>query len=278
MHVLTSCADHGALRQDPLGGKEGVMTLHSAAGLLAVAAISSSAIAGASALAQNVPETRDPAATDLSVAVRATPSKAGTRRSPQGVAISATSTIATERGLDPPIVTGVDLLLGHGFSWGDGEYATCTRRVLDRRGPKGCPKESIMGRVVANARAGSVTTKPSITLVNGGAKRLWAHTRLRYPARVHDTVAVSTADLSGRRWSYKGTLRVPRSLQVVAGVPIRTTRIKLTIGGKPYARDYIATTSCPAGGWRYRASVHYLYELSGQTGRDTVDGTIACTS
>lgn len=248
------------------------MKLHEAPSLL-VAAVAVGAIVVASAPAQDVPESQDPAAADLSASVRVTPSKAGTKQSPQGVTITAASRITTAPGFDPPIVTGIDLFLGEGFSWNAGEYVKCSEHVLDREGPGGCPNESIMGSVIATARAGSLNTKPEITLVNGGETRLFAFTRFDYPARVQETIAVKTADTTGR-WHYKGTLRVPKNLQVVAGIPIQTTRMKLTIGGRPHARDYITTTSCPQGGWKYQATTHYLYDATGQTGRDTVSGTI----
>ena len=81
--------------------------------------------------------------------------------------------------------------------------------------------------------------------------------------------------MSGR-WGHRESFRVPENLQVVAGVPIQVTAAKLHIGGKPYARDYIVSTSCPRGGWKYRATTHYLF-ATGQTSQDTFDGSIACT-
>ncbi len=242
------------------------------------AALAVSAIVVASAMAQGDRGDRDPpSATDLSATMQVTPSKAGTSEDPRGVAIDATSTIETERGSEPPIVTGLDLAVGPGFSWNGDRYVTCRRRVLDRRGPRGCPRESIMGSGVAGARAGGVDTGLDMTFVNGGTGRLLAFIRFEYPARVQETIVVKGAELPGT-WGYKYTLRVPASLQVVAGIPVQTTSLRFQVGGKPYARDYVATTSCPRGGWRYRITAHYRYDETGQTDQDAVGGAIACTS
>jgi hypothetical protein len=248
-----------------------------AAGRSAVAAVVVGALVVASAMAQDDRATHSPSGADLSAIVTVTPGKAGTKQHPRGVTIRATSRITTERGLEPPIVTGIDLLLGDGISYNGDEYAKCSKQVLDRQGPHGCPTESIVGSLIANARAGAFDTRPDVTFVNGGEKKLFAYTRVEYPARVRRTIVLSTADMTGR-WSYRGSLRVPRSLQVIAGMPIHTTRMRLTIGGGPYAKNYITTTHCPNGGWRYRATAHYRYDATGRTARDTVTGTIPCTS
>lgn len=249
------------------------MRMHKAAGPLALVAVG--AIVVASAMAQDAPANRDQAKARFSATVKATPSKAGTRQHPQGVTISATGKIATGRGVDPPILTGIDLFLGRGIAWNGGEYATCSKAVLDRKGPEGCPRGSIVGGLTASARAGAIATRPQVTFVAGGAKRIYAYTRFDYPARVRETIVIKTTAANRR---YTGKLRVPKHLQVVAGIPIQTTRMKLTIGGRPYAQDYIATTSCPQGGWKFKATVHLRYDPTGQTDRDTVSGSIPCTS
>lgn len=253
------------------------MTLHEAARPFTLAAIAATTLVVAPAMARNAHEGQDPSGTVLSATVEVTPSKSGTKKNPQGVTIQAASKITTERGLDPPIVTGIDLLLGQGISYNGDHYVKCSKRVLNHQGLRGCPKKSIVGNLIAIVRAGTVSTKPDITFVNGGEKQLFAYTRVKYPARVQETAVLTTADMAGK-WSYRGSLRVPKSLQVIAGMPIHTTRMKLTIGGKPYAKDYITTTSCPRRGWKYQATIHYLHDQTGQTDRDTVTGTIPCTS
>lgn len=243
----------------------------SAALLAAVFATSAVVVAAATAQdeGQKLPDT------NVSAVARATPNKAGTKAHPQGAAIDVNAKIVTEPGFDPPIVTGVDILVAPGLSWNGDDYVQCAKRVLDSKGPKGCPPESIMGRGVATAKADTVNTAIHIVLVNGGSKHVLAYATLENPARVRETVVVKDSDPPGP-WAHRESFRVPKTLQVVAGIPIQVTGLKLRVGGKSYAKGYITSTSCPKGGWKYKATVHYLFDLTGQTTEDTITGSIPC--
>jgi hypothetical protein len=240
-------------------------------GLLATGAVVGSIGVAPAAGQDELPDT------ELSAKARATPSKAGTKQDPRGLAIDATARIDVEPGFEPPIVTGVDLLIGKGLVWNGDDFVKCSKRVLDRSGPEGCPSKSIMGGAKVTARADTVVTHPDVVLVNGGSKRLFAYTTLYHPALVQETVVVKTTKLTGK-WAYRESFRVPRKLQVVAGVPIQMTAVKMRVGGKPYAREYMTSTSCPKGGWRYKATAHYRFDATGETSKDTIEGSIPCTS
>ncbi|MEX1141390.1 MAG: hypothetical protein WD993_05080 [Thermoleophilaceae bacterium] len=244
------------------------MKIRTCSTLLAVAAVTGAAVVPP-ASAQDVPQT------DVKAKVRATPTKAGTTASPRGHTFRATVKVATEPGFDPPIVTGAEILVGRGVVWNGDDYAKCSKRTLDRRGPEGCPRKSIMGAGTGTARADTVITKPDFVFVNAGAERLYVYTTLYHPALVQETLVIRRKELRGR-WRYHDTFRVPKSLQVVAGVPIQVTGIRFRIGGKPYARKLVASTSCPRGGWRYRVKVHYLHDLTGERSSDVVASRIAC--
>ncbi|MEX1141389.1 MAG: hypothetical protein WD993_05075 [Thermoleophilaceae bacterium] len=246
------------------------MTVHRALWLIAAAVVLIGWLGVAPAAGQDgVPDTK------LSAKATATPSKAGTKRNPRGLAIKATARIDSEPGFERPVVTGVDILVGKGLVWNADDYAKCTKRVLDREGPKGCPRRSIMGQARVTARADTVAVHADVVFFNGGWKRTFAYTTLYNPALVQEAIVVKRTKARGR-WAHRESLRVPKSLQVVAGVPIQVTGAKMRIGGKRYARDYITSSSCPKGGWRYRATVHYLF-ATGKAGRDTFDGSIRCT-
>jgi hypothetical protein len=169
----------------------------------------------------------------------------------------------------------LDILVGKGLVWNADDYAKCSKRVLDREGPRGCPRRSIMGQARVTGRADTVEVHADVVFFNGGWSRTFAFTTLYNPAFVEETIVVKRTKMSGR-WAHRESLRVPASLQIVAGVPIQITAAKMRIGGKPYARDYITSTSCPKGGWKYRATAHYRFSTD-ETGQDTFDGSIPCT-
>jgi hypothetical protein len=239
-------------------------------GLLAVA-VAVAAVAVVPAMAQDVPDTRIVSTT------KATPDKAGTPEDPQGLSITASARLIVEPGFDPPVVTGIDILVGKGLVWNGDRYAKCSKRTLDRQGPKGCPRTSIMGSATATGMADTVPARVDVVFVNGGADRRYAYATLNNPARVKETLVVKATKVDSSTWDHRETVRVPKSLQVVAGVPVRLTSIRFKVGGKPYAKDYIASTSCPRGGWRYQVTAHYLYDLLGRTADEVSTDSIACT-
>lgn len=82
--------------------------------------------------------------------------------------------------------------------------------MLDRQGPKGCPRQSILWALIATARAGTHETQPTVRVVNGGGSHVFAYTSFDYPARVRETIVPTTTELYCR-WSYLGKIRVPRN-------------------------------------------------------------------
>jgi hypothetical protein len=232
------------------------------------------AVAVVPALAQDATQS----ATRIEASARASPSKAGTPRHPVGLAVTAQASLITAPDLEPPIVTGIDIRIGKGLTWNRGGYTTCSKAVLDRSGPKGCPKQSVVGTAYATGRADTVPAKVDLTFFNGGKDIAYVYAVLDNPARVRETLTLRTRQLTGPGpWGEAESVSIPRSLQIVAGLPLNMDRIKFTIGGKSYARNFIASTGCPKGGWRYEVTAHYLYESSGATSGNTTSGSIACS-
>jgi len=218
-------------------------------------------------------------ATRIVSSARATPNTAGTPAHPQGMKITASARLIAPADVEAPIVTGVEILTVKGITWTHGKYAKCAKATLDRRGPAGCPRVSIMGSARASGNADTVATHVDLTFVNGGPGTTYLYARLDNPARVRETLVLKTAPLSGGGpWGQREEVSIPRSLQIVGGVPLQLTSLKMTVGGKSYAKEFIANTSCPRGGWRYQVTAHYLYEsLGGRTTDDVTTGSIPCT-
>jgi hypothetical protein len=215
--------------------------------------------------------------TEVTARMAVTPSKAGTVSRPQGVTVRGSVQVVSEPGFDPPIVTGEDIMFGEGFSYNGDRYPRCSKVVLDFQGPAGCPQGSIMGSAHGTGRADTVLANMKVILFNAGASRLLAYTTVHNPARVRRTIVLSTQSLIGA-WRRQSTFLVPENLQVVAGIPVQLNNLHFSLGGRPWAKDYITTTSCPAGGWRYQATLHYLEDRLGVISDDQVTGVVPCTS
>lgn len=199
--------------------------------------------------------------TSVTVDAKVTPNKAGTKKKPQGVKLSGSIRWESEAGIEPPIVTAFDILISKGGVFNGGKYPKCSQAVLNRNGPSACPKKSIMGTATGEALADDVITRPKVTFVNGGARKICFYTVLTNPARVQTCVPGTITKLNHPKWGYRVKITVPEVLQVVAGVPIALRSIRWESGGRPWAKDWIATTSCPKGNkWGFQLETFYLYE------------------
>lgn len=240
-------------------------------GLLATA-IAAGAMAVVPAIAQELPATR------ITSTAKATPSKTGTAKHPQGVSITAHAELITPTDMDPPIVERVEILVGKGLIWNDGKYTKCSKQVLDRRGPGGCPQTSLMGSATATGMADTTAARVDLLIFNGGESRKYIYATLNNPARVREVLTVESSTLRGSgTWAHRETIRIPRSLQIVAGIPLRLTKVKMQIGGKSYAKDFVASTSCPQGGWKYQVTTDYLHETPDQPANTVNTGSIPCS-
>lgn len=237
------------------------------------AALVAAAVAAAPVAAQDKP------VTEFTSTAKVTPKKAGTKKKPQGVKLTGKITVNTiTQGVEPPIVTGGDVLLPKAGNWNGGKYKSCSGTVMRRnQGVGKCDKKSIMGKGSGVAFADTVDAKPDIVFVNGGKSTLWAFTTLYNPALVREPVAIKIKKLSSPKWGYRATFKVPEVLQVVAGIPITLRSLKFEIGGKSYAKNLIETTSCPKSKkWPYEATANYLYNDGTRTS-SKYSSTVPCS-
>lgn len=167
---------------------------------------------------------------------------AGSPSHPQGVKLT---TALSWEGLKPsnaPTINKIELWFPTGTRYNGASYPSCSYARLNAAGPTACPKSAVMGSGVATAFADTVVTRPRITVVNGGADRVYFYTVLNNPARVQVPVIGQITRLRGR-FAYHLSATIPPRLLVVAGVPIRFTALQVSAG----RGTWLATTAPPAG-------------------------------
>lgn len=179
--------------------------------------------------------------TTFTVDAQVIPNKAGTPKDPQPVKIKASARFFTPQGVEPPVVTEGEALFPRSGNYNPQLFPRCSEATLNRYGPDKCPKKSQIGAARASAYADTIITHPKIEIFNGGKKVAFGYVTLYRPALVQIAVPARIRELPRGKWKYKVSFKVPRVLQVVAGVPIAARSIKGWIGkGK-----LLETISCP---------------------------------
>jgi hypothetical protein len=243
--------------------------------MIPVGLLAASVAAAAPVLAQS--SGSNTSNTVLTTKVSVSPSKAGTKKKPQGVKLTFSVHWETGADVDKPVVQTSDVLFPKGSLYNGAKYAKCAQSVMERGSVSDCPAKSIMGTGSGTAYADQVLTTPKITVVNGGGNKVFLFTVLTNPARVAKPVPGTITKMSGK-WAYKLHLTVPESLQVVAGVPIALRDIKITAGGKSYAKDWLATTSCSGGKYPFQLTTGFAPDSAGNpVGEATYAGSTPCS-
>jgi hypothetical protein len=202
---------------------------------LALAGVAGMLVGGAVVVA--VASSADPA-------VRIAPARftAGSPKSPQGVKLMMSLDWQGLSPADQPQVTKLDIWFPAGTHYNGASYPKCSLQRLGAAGTKACPKGSIMGSGGGSADADTVTTHPTITVVNGGARAVYFFTTLNNPARVQTPVVGHITPMKGQ-YAYHLSATIPQSLRIVAGVPIKLTELNVTAG----RATWLTTTAPPNG-------------------------------
>ncbi len=134
------------------------------------------------------------------------------------------------------------VLFPRGSVYNGAKLPTCSFARLNNNGVDGCPRGSVMGRGRALAFADTVRTTANITVVNGGANRVFFYTTMTNPAVVQMPVEGKIRKTRGK-WSYELVAEVPTELQVVAGVPIVVYKMDIKVTN----RKWLAFDRTPGG-------------------------------
>lgn len=186
-----------------------------------------------------------------------TPANGGSAHRPQGHRLTAKVQITVPPDQDRPVVTGLELWYGRGVELHRDRVPACSIATISHGGPDACPAKSIMGHSGGIDLDPVGDPTPTFTFVNGPDGRLIAYTVLQRPARVRAPAVSKVFENPRSRFPFRDAWKFPRVLQKVAGIPVSMRNLKLTFGGKSWAKDYISTTGCPRGGWAWRVRVHF---------------------
>jgi len=205
-----------------------------------------------------VPATGQAPSMTVTSTAEMTPKLAGTEMRPRSTRIDADVEWSVPEGSEPRLPSKLAIRLPRGVRLNSRTYPTCAKRTLNRKGPSGCPWRSILGSGAGHLSEGFLGRHPKITLVNGGAHRLWAYNVYRYPALVKEAKPVTVKRLHSRKWAYELTFDLLVGPLVIGLLPLPLSRFEVSIGGTPRAPDFLQTVD----GCRKRGFMPFLAELT----------------
>jgi hypothetical protein len=198
-----------------------------------VTATALSVAAGAVALAADGPT--------ASLDIKVSPAKGGTKRHPKAVKLDVIVRTNTPAGRARPTITRAVIDFAKGSRFNGGKFAHCSKALLNSRGPGACPKKAKVGSGHVKAFASTVLTKPKVTAFNGpGKNKIELYLKLDSPVRIAQALEGTISKASGP-YGLRLTVPVPKSLQVVAGLPVALTYFETDIT----KAGYLGAVGCP---------------------------------
>lgn len=208
----------------------------------------------------------------VTVKPKVTPNRAGTKAHPKGVKLRVQLNWKTLGSANQPIVTTFKVFFPKGSLYNGGKTTTCSYSLLASRGPTQCPAASRVGTGSGVAYAGSAKTHPQITVVNGGASKVYFYTVLTNPARVQEPIVGHIIKEHGK-WAYELKATVPNNLRIVAGTPVELTSLTVNAG----KGDWLETTGCDSGHkWPFSVTTAFENPNTKATGSSSESSSIAC--
>lgn len=216
--------------------------------------------------------------TTLDAKVGVTPKAGGTPKRPQGHKLVVSTSVVVPGGQVQPIVTGFELWLGPRWESHSEGVPACSSKRLSRLGPDACPPASQVGMTGSGIEPPDpVEASPRFQFFNAPGGQMLTYMTLQRPARVRAAVPVTVVERARSTWPLRYALTFPQTMQVVAGIPITLDKLRFAFGYTKAAENYVATTSCPAGGWTWRIRLHTWTAIEG-TAVLTASGRAPCTA
>lgn len=217
------------------------------------------------------------AQTTLDARVSVTPKAGGTPKRPQGHKITVETHLTTPEGVVRPTLTGIEVWYGRGIEFRRKGVPTCSVKTLSEGGPEACPPESRLGAGSGPNADDGLNPIPKLHFFSAPGGKMIAYATLLRPARVRAVLDDRPVLDAPGPWPFRDAWAFPRTLQVVAGIPITIDDLRLAFGYTKGAKNYISSTSCPRGGWAWRVRLH-TWTAPGGAAALTANGRAPCTA
>lgn len=220
-----------------------------------------------------------PPAVTVSANLSLGPLPAGKHDGPKSVRLRAMFDVDT--GGDETI-TGGRLYLPRGLSLQGDEVPSCPLARLNRVGPSGCPRKSLVG--VGGTEKGSGSPNPvSVRFVNGGLEKLYAYTTAFRPTLTKEPFLFRLSQPEQGRWSHMVDFRAPERiiLAIVEGYPGAEAffnSFRFGIGRRPTGSTFlVAKRGCRKGYMPFKLALFLFHDTTDVRSEVSYAGRIECT-
>ena len=190
-------------------------------------------------------------------------------RAGKAVSLRVKETISTDAGVQPPQLTRQVIRLQRGGKFNGRRFAKCRLSKLRAKGPKGCPKRSLIGRGTGTGSAEPIIShiNAKLTLFNGRRQAgrdtvyLWV-----FPDIGPTFVVVGKVKRTRGRYGHVLDFKVPPIKTLpgapdasVTGVKTRTYRKRVTVRRKSGKKRYQLIVAPRRCNKRWRAESVFFY-------------------
>jgi hypothetical protein len=194
-----------------------------------------------------------------SLSVQVTPSRAGTKAKPKGVALRIASNTKTNDGSAPPTTSTVTFFLPKELLVFSQKFPSCTLATLNHTGPVACKKAKIgsgVARVQFGAGPQAQYENLIVSIFNGPkGKQVLFHLRGTSPVAVNRGFAGTLSNAGEQGYGKKITANIPPELQSANGVytPLVDLNVRIkdtttvTVKRRRTKFSYFGLAGCPVG-------------------------------
>lgn len=197
------------------------------------------------------------------------PTKAGTKAKPRNASLSITLTTPAPPAGKQFATERAKISLPRGLKFNGAKFPECTAAKLQSGGPAACPSGSKIGSGSANATAlnGQINAALTVTAFNASkGKKLLLLVRGSQPIQINSVIEGTLKSTTSASYGSILDVTLPANLKSIAGAQPTLTKFVTKISATRNKVGYIQSTSCPSGGWKFKAALTFT---DGDTGTGT---------
>jgi hypothetical protein len=208
------------------------------------------------------------AALNHTLSAKVTPSKAGTKKKPKNIVVSAgIAVVRTAPDATNPTAGKIEFYFPKQFAFNNKHFKKCSKAALDAGGVAACPSGSRIGQGTASATVGpgDASLEFDTTFFNSGSKSIAIHLQRvtvvngqRQNAEGSFEAPTGTLTKASGKYGSKLTVVIPEVVKKTAAGYSKLIKLDFKLDKKYKKQTFIRSTGCK--GRSYALNSRLLYE------------------